>query len=387
MRAAWIEVDLKALRENIRYLKSRMRPTTQCMAVVKADAYGHGLLPAARVFREEGCSQFAVALVQEGVALREGGIQEPILVLGHVFPEEYRQLLACGLTASVDTWEQAEELSAAALEAGTVALVHLKIDTGMGRLGFLPTQDSLETIQRIVRLPGLRVEGIFTHFATAPQIADQTYCWQQFRLFEEFLDKLEKRGVRIPLRHASNSGATILFPQMQLDMVRPGTALYGLYPGEELEGRPEIPLQPALSVKAKLARVKPVPAGTRVSYSSTFITSRPSVLGVVPMGYVDGIFRSLANKGEVLLHGQRCPMVGNVCMDQFVIDITHVENPQVGDEIVIIGQQGEETVSAEEIGRKAGTISIEILCDLTGRMPVLYRNGDESLLGETERPI
>ena len=374
MRAAWIEVDLEALRKNIRYLKSKIGPTTKFMAVVKANVYGHGMCPVAQILREEGCDQFAVALVQEGVLLRENGFQEPILVLGHVFPEEYQQILAHNLSVSIDTLEQAEELNDVALQFGSRISIHLKIDTGMGRLGFLPNQSSLEQICEILKLPGLMVDGIFTHFATAPQISDTSYCWHQFHLFEEFLKELEKKEVHIPLRHASNSGAAILFPQMQLDMIRPGTALYGLYPGEELEGQAGISLTPVLSVKAKLARVKPVPSGTRVSYSSTFTTKCPSTLGVVPMGYVDGIFRSLANKGEVLLHGQRCPMVGNICMDQFVIDITHIENPKVGDEVVIIGKQGTEEITAEEIGRKAGTISIEILCDLGERMPIHYLN-------------
>ena len=374
MRAAWAEVHLEAIRKNVQYLRSRIRPSTQLMGVIKADAYGHGVLPVARILEQEGTEQFAVALVQEGVELRQYGFQQPILLLGHTFEEDYPLVLAYDLMPSLFTVGQAEALNACAARHGARARVHLKVDTGMGRLGFLVDDpDIVRDIARVMRLPHLEVAGIFSHLATAPQFSDTSYCDMQFRKFTDLLERLKAAGMEFPLRHIANSGATILFPHMQLDMVRPGTAIYGLYAGPELAQLPDYPIYPAMEVKARLAHVKPCPAGTRVSYTGSFETRRPSVLGVVPLGYVDGVFRNLANRGSVLLHGQRCPMVGNVCMDQFVIDITDVPDPHVGDEVVLIGRQGDACISAEEVGDLAGTISIEVLCGLGKRMPLRFR--------------
>lgn len=374
MRAAWAEIHLEAIRKNIQFLKSHIEPATRFMGVVKADAYGHGVLPVARILEQEGCDQFAVALVQEGVELRQYGFSQPILLLGHTFEEDYPLLFQYELTPTIYTLDQARALDRCARERGRNIKIHIKVDTGMGRLGFMPDEHIVENIAAVTALPGLEVEGIFSHLATAPQISDTSYCFGQFEKFCHVLDQLEAAGIHIPIRHISNSGATILFPQMQLDMVRPGTAIYGLYPGPELEDMPEVTLWPGMEIKAKLAHVKPVPAGTKVSYTGSFETKRPSVLGVVPLGYVDGVFRNLANRGSVLVHGQRCPMVGNICMDQFLIDITDVKDPRVGDEVVLVGRQGEEFISAEEVGELAGTISIEVLCGLGKRMPMIFRD-------------
>jgi alanine racemase len=372
MRAAWVEIDLEAIRLNIRYLMSRTAPGTKFMGVVKADAYGHGAVPVARILEEEGASHLAVALVKEGIHLRQNGFLQPILLLGHTFVEDYPLVCEYNLMPTIFTLDQAETLNTCAGALGKRVTIHIKIDTGMGRLGFLPSEDTMQAIARIASLPNLEVEGIFSHLATAPQLSDTSYCKRQFQIFMDFLEKLKRLGVAFPLRHISNSGANILFPEMQLDMVRPGTAIFGLFPGPELETMPTVVLHPGMSIKARLAHVKPVPIGTKVSYTSSFETTRTSVLGVVPMGYVDGVFRNLANRGHVLLHGKRCPMVGNICMDQFVIDITDVTNPQVGDEVVLIGHQGDGFISAEEVGALAGTISIEILCGLGKRMPTIY---------------
>jgi alanine racemase len=373
MRAAWAEIHLEAIRKNVQYLRSRIKPSTRMMGVIKADAYGHGVIQTARILEQEGVEQFAVALVQEGVELRQAGFFQPILLLGHTFEEDYPTVLEYGLMPSIFTMHQAESLNAYAAKAGKTAFIHIKVDTGMGRLGFLAdADDTIDNIAAISRMPNIRIEGIFSHLATAPQFSDTSYCDMQFAKFMSVLDKLKAAGIEIPIRHIANSGATILFPHMQLDMVRPGTAIYGLYAGDELTQLKDYPIYPAMEIKARLAHVKPVPAGTRVSYTGSFETKHPSVLGVVPLGYVDGVFRNLANRGSVLVHGQRCPMVGNVCMDQFVIDITDVDNPQVGDEVVLIGRQGDEYISAEEVGALAGTISIEVLCGLGKRMPMKF---------------
>lgn len=374
MRSAWAEVHLEQIRKNVRFLMSHIDSSTKYMGVVKADAYGHGMIPVAHVLQEEGVTYFAVAFVFEGIELRKNGFNEPILVLGHTFEEDYQDLLEYNLMPSIFTVDQANRLNSFAEAMGQTATIHIKIDTGMGRLGFIIDEEIVKNIKYIMSLKNIYIEGIFSHLATAPQTSDTSYCDMQFHKFMCLMKELSWAGIKIPIKHISNSGATILFPRMQLDMVRPGTAIYGLYAGEELEDLPMVKVYPAMEIKAKLAYVKPVPAGTRVSYTGSFETKRPSVLGIVPLGYVDGIFRNLANNGEVLLHGKRCKIVGNVCMDQFVIDITEIDNPEEGDEIVIMGRQGSEYISAEELGRKCGTISIEVICGLGKRMPIVYKD-------------
>lgn len=375
MLTAWAEVNLEAIRSNVRFMKEKLSPNTQFMGVIKADGYGHGAVATAKVLQEEGVEQFAVAFPAEGIELREAGFTQPILVLGAPFTENFPQFLEYDLMPSIFTVAQAESLSAAAAAAGKTAKIHIKIDTGMGRLGFLSeAPDTVANIEKIFALPHLTVAGIFSHFATAPEISDKTYFNMQYQRFCELIERLKAAGLKMPALHVSNSAATILYPEVQLDMVRPGTSIFGLYPGPEVEPLDDVTLVPAMEVKARLAYVKHAPAGTRVSYTGSFETARDSVLGIVPMGYVDGVFRSMANRGRMLVHGQRCPMVGNICMDQCVIDLTDLPDiPKEGDEVVLIGRQGSEFISAEEFADWAGTISIEILCDLGKRVPLIYK--------------
>lgn len=378
MRASWIEIDLEQIRKNVRFLKSRTAPGAKFMGVVKGDGYGCGAIPVANILAQEGADCFAVALVQEGVELRNAGFNQPILLLGHTFVEDYPEVLQFNLTASIFTVEQAQRLNDYAASLGKKATIHVKVDTGMGRLGFLVDDaDTVDNIAAICAMPNLYVEGIFSHFANSWDIADHSYPDLQFAKFNALIDKLKARGINIPIRHMANSAATIARPEYHMDLVRPGTTICGMSVGPEIDALPYMELYPAVEIKSKLAYVKPVPAGTKVSYGSLFETTKPSVLGIVPLGYVDGIFRQQCNVGSVLLHGKRCPMVGKVCMDQFVIDISEVENPQEGDEIVIVGRQGEEYISLEEIGEKSGTISIEVLCDIGKRMPIVYKGGWE----------
>lgn len=371
MRAAWSETHLEAIRKNVKYLKNCISPETLFMGVIKADAYGHGAVPVAKVLAEEGVDSFGVALVSEGIELRQAGYTLPILVLGQCFENEYNELIEYNLIPSISTVEQAEMLNMCATTKGKQVKIHIKVDTGMGRLGFLAKDaDITDKIKKICDMSNIEVEGIFSHFATSAQTKDTNYCEMQFELFMNVIAKLSEKGINIPIKHIANSGATILFPHMHLDMVRPGTAIYGLYAGEDLMEIPDYKVYPAMEIKSKLAFIKEVPIGTKVSYTGSFEAKRNSVLGIIPLGYVDGIFRNLANRGSVLIHGKRCSMVGNICMDQFVVDITDIENPSVGDEVVIVGKQGDEYISAEEIGGLAGTISIEVLCGLGKRMPL-----------------
>jgi alanine racemase len=372
MRPAWVEVNLNALKKNLDNLKKCTAAGAELMTVIKADAYGHGVLKVAETYRKEGIRRFAVVMLQEGVELRIHGFNEPILIIGNTLIEDFPQLLQYNLTPTIYKYEQAVELERLASQQNIQFKIHLEVDTGMGRLGFVPGSEAMAAIQKIAQLAHIEIEGIYTHLATADRLSDQSYVNMQYEKFTGVLNELALLNIHIPIKHMSNSAATINFPKMHLDMVRPGTSLYGLYPGPEMAASPTIELFPVLSIKAKLIHIKPVPVGTRVSYSGTFEAKRASVIGVIPLGYVDGVFRQLANKGCVLLKGQRCPMVGNICMDQFMIDITDVQNPQIGDEVVILGRQLEECITADEIGGLVNTISIEVITRLGKRMPIIY---------------
>ncbi len=371
MRPAWIEVNLDAFRKNVRNLKRCAASDAEFMGVIKADGYGHGAVRLAQVLREENVKRFGIVILEEGIELRESGFTESVLILGHTLPEDYEKVMEYNLIPLLYTFSQAEELNRVAGSMNKKAAVHIKIDTGMGRLGFLPNDKSIEEIKRIYSLPSISLEGISTHLATADQLHNN-FVHKQFETFQGVLQRLEKEGINIPIRHVANSAATINYPEMHLDMVRPGTSLYGLYPGPDMAQNPTVDLYPVMSVKAKIVHVKPVPAGTAVSYGSRFVTSRPSLLGIVPLGYVDGVFRKLENNGEVLIRGKKCPMVGAICMDQFVVDITDLDEVEIGDEVVLVGEQGKQRITADEVAAKVGTISIEIVTRMGKRMPVVY---------------
>lgn len=376
MRTAWVEVNLFALKENLKKLRNCTSAGTDIMAVIKADAYGHGALKVAHLYRDEGISRFAVALIQEGIELRENGINEQILIIGPILEDEISELIRYNLTPTISTYYQAKKLNdiVALHDKNKKLNIHIEIDTGMGRLGFIVNGETAPDIVKISQLPNISIEGIYTHLATADRLKDLAYVEMQYEKFMTVLQQIEDAGVYIPLKHMCNSAATINFPKMHLDMVRPGTALYGLYPGSEMAVNPKVELIPAMSIKAKLVFIKSVPIGTKVSYSGTFETKRPTVIGVVPMGYVDGVSRQLSNKGNVLLHGRRCQIIGNICMDQFMIDITDINNPQIGDEVVFLGRQGKELIAAEEIALLLNTVSVEIVTRLGKRMPIIYKD-------------
>lgn len=376
MRTAWVEVNLFALKENLKKLRDCTSTGTDIMAVIKADAYGHGALKVAHLYRDEGISRFAVALIQEGIELRENGINEQILIIGPILEDEISELIRYNLTPTVSTYYQAKKLNdiVALHDKNKKLNIHIEIDTGMGRLGFIVNGETASDIVKISQLPNISIEGIYTHLATADRLKDLTYVEMQYEKFMTVLQQIEDAGVYIPLKHMCNSAATINFPKKHLDMVRPGTALYGLYPGPEMAVNPKVELIPAMSIKAKLVFIKSVPIGTKISYSGTFETKRPTVIGVVPMGYVDGVSRQLSNKGNVLLHGRRCQIIGNICMDQFMIDITDINNPQIGDEVVFLGRQGKELIAAEEIALLLNTVSVEIVTRLGKRMPIIYKD-------------
>ncbi len=367
-RATRATIDLGAIRRNVRVLRAMVGPVVGLMAVVKADAYGHGAAPVARACLAAGAAWLAVATVDEGVALRHAGIDAPTLVLGPSDPAEYPDALAHGLAFVVGSHKSAALAAAAARALDVTARVHVKVDTGLSRFG-IPAARAVEEIAAIATLPDLLLEGIYTHLASSEE-PDKTPARAQLALFMDVLDRLEGRGVRAPLHHASNSGAILDLPEARLDLVRPGIALYGYHPagpGADARG-----LRPALTLRTRLARVEDAPAGVGVSYNHTFRTARPSTLGLVPLGYADGLPRLLSNRGHMLVGGRRCPIVGRVCMDQTVLDVTDAPGVAEGDEVVVIGGQGHEYIGADEIGAHAGTNSYETLCRVPPRVPRDY---------------
>lgn len=361
-------VDLGAIAHNARLLRGAA-PRAALLAVVKANAYGHGAVPVARACLEAGAAWLGVATVDEGIELRRAGLTAPVLVLSPSAHEERATALAHKLTMSIGSYGMAVAVAAAAQALGMTARVHVKVDTGLSRFG-IPAARAVEEISALAALPGLALEGVYTHFATAED-PDKGQTHAQLAVFQGVLAGLEARGVYVLLRHAANSAATLELPETHFDLVRPGIALYGYHPagpGADPRG-----LRPALALRTRLMRVEEVPAGTGVSYNHIFRTERPSVLGLVPIGYGDGLPRVLSGRGAcMLVGGRRCPIAGRVCMDQTVLDLTDLPDAAIGDDVVVIGTQGDERIGADEIGELAGTNSYETLCRIAPRVPRDY---------------
>jgi alanine racemase len=374
----WAELDLGAIAHNVRALKQLLAPSCRLLAAVKANAYGHGAVRVARTALASGASFLGVARVDEGIELRRAGIKEPILVLGFSPAERAGDLLEFGLTQTVyDLWT-AEALSQAALARGRQLTIHLKLDTGMGRLGIvtqaggaeLPVSQVIDSVKAIAALPGLRLEGLFTHFACADS-ADKAHAETQFRIFSQILDHLQAEGIRVALRHAANSAAIIDMPHTHLDLVRAGISLYGLYPSAEVDqGR--IVLKPAMTLKARVIHLKQVPAGFAVSYGSIWKSPRPTRIATVPVGYADGYSRRQSNRGQMVVRGQRAPIVGRVCMDLTMLDVGHIPDVRLGDEVVVFGGEGQNGLPVDEVAAGLDTINYEIVAALTARVPRVF---------------
>ncbi|MBN2469614.1 MAG: alanine racemase [Anaerolineae bacterium] len=376
----WIEVDLDAIAHNVRAIKAHVGPDTAVMAVVKANAYGHGALPVALAALHGGAERLAVARVEEGLQLRAAGVSAPVLVMGYTPPAVMAAAIQARLTVTITEYDVLQAVAEAAQRQAATARVHVKLDTGMGRFGLLP-EEAVSFLQRAAETPGVMLEGVFTHFAAADAL-DKAYTQAQFAVFQEVLALAEKAGLAIPLRHVANSAATLDLPAMHLDAVRPGIAIYGLHPSDE--SRPPFTLKPALALKSRVARVRTLPQGASISYGRTYITPRAMPVALIPVGYGDGYPRLLSSRGAVLINGRHCPILGRVCMDQFVVDITHAGAVRVGDEVVVIGAQGEARIPAEEVARLAQTINYEITTGLTARPPRWYRATDPALRSRLE---
>ncbi|MEW5898827.1 MAG: alanine racemase [Bacillota bacterium] len=366
----WAEVDLKAIAYNVRQIRQMVPLRTEVMAVVKANAYGHGAVEVARTALANGAGRLAVARVSEGEQLRKAGIAAPILLLGYTPPGQFADVLRFSLGQTVYSVEMAAQLSELAGRRGGKAVVHVKVDTGMGRLGFPAEDASVREVLQIARLPHLEVEGVFTHFATADS-RDKRYTLEQLERFLAFLDALRREGLAVPFRHCANSAAIIDLPAAHLDLVRPGIALYGLYPSKEVD-RSRLRLEPAMALKARVAQVKRVPAGFKISYGATYETPAPTVIATLPVGYADGYTRLLSSRGKVLIHGQKAPVVGRVCMDQCMVDVGHIPDVAPGDEAVLFGRQGEVLLPVEEVAEAIGTINYEVVSQINSRVPRVY---------------
>jgi alanine racemase len=366
-RPAWVEVDLSAVSHNVKQIKSLLRPGVKLCAVVKADAYGHGAAQVAREALVAGADMLAVAIVAEAIELRRAGFTGAILVMGRVAPEQAIQAAGWGLIATVFSLEDARALSDAGRLLGQRVALHLKIDTGMERLGAAP-EDAVRLALAMAELPFVDLEGAYSHFASADS-RDLAFAREQLSIFLDVVARIEEKGISLPCKHMANSAATLALPEAQLDMVRPGVILYGLRPSLEMD----LPIfaLPAMKLKARVSMVKDVGAGLSIGYGRSYYTSRPSRIATLPLGYADGWPRILSGRATVAIGGGRAPIVGRICMDQFMIDVTDLPRVEAGDEVLMFGEGGP---SADEIAAHMGSINYEVVCMMGKRLPRLYRN-------------
>lgn len=368
-RPTFAEVDLKALEFNYLQLQEKVPRGAKILGVVKADAYGHGALPVSLLLERLGVEYLGVAFSDEGVALRKGGVNTPILILGGIYPEDVGRVLKFRLTPVVFQRESLQLLAKQAERGRRRVKVHLKVDTGMGRLG-VPLDSWPALLKEVKRFPQIKTEGALSHLSMADE-DDGTFTAQQWKIFQQAVAMAEKMGVHFKYQHISNSAGLTAFPSCCGNLVRPGIMLYGSYPAPAFEKL--IRLKPVMTLKTRIHYLKPVPRGTRISYGGTYITRRESLIATLPIGYADGYSRLLSNQGEVLIRGRRAPVIGKVCMDYILVDVTDLPKVSLGDEVVVMGRQGKERISAEEVAEKVGTISYEVLCSIGKRVPRVYK--------------
>ncbi|WP_028992606.1 alanine racemase [Thermoanaerobacter thermocopriae] len=369
IRPTRAEIYLDNIVHNLSEVKRWVGKKVKIMGVVKANAYGHGACHVAKVLVENGVCYLGVATIEEALELRECGINIPILVFGYTPLTQAEELIVNNITQTVFDINYVEELEKIALNVGKKAKVHVKIDTGMGRIGYTDLKVAEKEIEKMMEMEGVEVEGIFSHFATSDE-KDKSYAEQQFDMFKKLLERLKEKGINIPLKHIANSGAIIDLKYTHLDMVRPGIVLYGSYPSEEVK-RP-LDLRQTMGFKTKIVYIKEVPEGTSISYGKTFITKRKSKIATLPVGYADGFNRLLSNNYHVLVKGKYAAVVGRICMDQTMIDVTDIEGVEVGDDVIIFGNQEGEKITAEEIAKKLNTIPYEVYCGISNRVPRIY---------------
>ena len=365
---AYINSD--AVIHNITNIRAAVKPDTKLMPVIKADGYGHGAVDMARLL-VPFADYFAVAIIEEAIHLRENGIDKPILLLGYTSPEFFETAIKNNVTVTIFTLEDARKLSKTAQKLGMVAKMHIAVDTGMRRIGFLPDEDSADIVKEISQLEALKLEGAFTHFATADE-ADKGFALMQAELFQGFRKMLEDRNVKIDIYHVSNSAAIMELRNYNFDMVRPGIILYGLYPSDEVD-RNTLDLKPVMELETHVAYIKDIKKGDTVSYGRTYTAEKDMRVATIPVGYADGYPRLASNKGRVIINGKYAHILGRVCMDQFMVDATDIDDVKVGDVVILIGSKGECSITADELAKNAQTINYEIVCGVSKRVPRVTR--------------
>ena len=370
-------VDLDAVRKNMEKMKENLEPSVQMIAVVKSDGYGHGAVPISHELEGmPGLFGFAVATAEEALILRGSGIRKPVLVLGYSFPDTYEKMAREEIRPTVFREEMLPALAEAAKSCGRSFPVHIKVDTGMSRIGIEPDEEGLAFVKKCMDTPGIVVEGIFTHFAKADE-ADKSSAREQLERFQEFCGRIETHlGLHIPLRHCANSAAILELEESSLDAVRAGIAMYGLWPSEEV-GRDKVSLIPAFSLKTCIISIKNLPAGRQIIYGGTYEVKEPKRVATLPVGYADGYPRSLSNKGYVLIHGKRAPILGRVCMDQMMVDVTDIPEAQLLDVATLVGTDGNEQITMELLGDLSGRFNYELACCLNKRVPFVYIKSGE----------
>lgn len=369
-------VDLDKIHRNMDHMKANLDENTKMMGVIKADGYGHGAVPIAKELESlDYMFGFAVATAEEAHILRMAGIKKPILILGYTFPFSYPMLAEEEIRPAVFQEEMLRKLSETAIRLKKKIKIHIKVDTGMSRIGILPDEKGLRFVEKAFHTEGIEVEGIFTHFATADH-ADKCYAYEQMELFQAFCEKAEKTlSVKFAVKHCSNSAGIVEMRRANMDVVRAGITLYGLWPSEQVS-KQIVKLEPALSLKSTIIYIKTIQAGTAVGYGRTYIADKETKIATIPLGYGDGYPRGLSNKGYVLIHGKWAPIVGRICMDQFMVDVTEIKDAKLMDEVTLIGNDGDERITVEELGNLSGRFNYELACDLGQRIPRVYiKNG------------
>lgn len=366
-------INLDAIYQNVANAKKLLKPGTKIMAIVKADGYGHGAIETASVI-DSIVDAYGVAILEEGIELRQAGFTKDILILGFTPAPLYEPMINYNITTAVFQLDMAQKISETAVKLGKKAHIHIALDTGMNRIGFKQDNESLDIIKQIAALPGILIDGCFTHFARMDE-KDKTKAKIQFERFILFTKRIEAAGIKLPLKHAANSAAIIEMQETGLDMVRDGISVYGMYPSEEVD-KFRLELIPAMELKAHISFVKTIGAGEEIGYGGTYTTTGRTVVATIPVGYADGYPRALSGKGRVLVHGQSAKIIGRVCMDQFMVDVTNIEGVKEGDIVTLAGRDGDEYISIEEVAGMAYSFNYEFVCNIGKRVPrVYYHNG------------
>jgi len=366
----WAEIDLDNLIYNVTQIRKRVGGDVKIAAVVKANGYGHGSMEISGALLESGVDMIAVSSINEAIEIRKGFPKAQTLVLGSIAQDNIDDAVRYGVIQTVVSYPQAVAISRAAEKLGMGVSIHIKVDSGMNRIGFYPDEDSLREILKIEQLPNIKINGIFSHFATADEL-DKGFTRQQFAKFVRFVERLEREGMPIPIKHISNSAGVIDMPEMNLSMVRPGIMLYGVYPSAHVD-RGAIDLRPVMTLKARISFIKTLPEDGGISYGLSYQGHSGQRVATIPVGYADGYTRLLSNIGEVIIHGKKTRVVGTICMDQCMIDVTDIDEAEIGDEVILFGTDGINEIKVEEVAEKCGKISYELLCAIGRRVPRIY---------------